>query len=151
MDYHSNLLNILLTTVSSPAQQDALLFFGMIVLLFLSFAIAGSEVAFFSLSYKDIQILKTKHNKALKRVVVLLEHPNKLLTSMLIANSFINICIILIANTLINHLFVFDQITIISSNLKLNEYKYRIICQKDISMTLNIELSFIISYLKTSI
>jgi len=84
----------------------------MCLLLFLSFVIAGSEVAFFSLSYKDIQILKTKHNKALKRVVVLLEHPNKLLTSMLIANSFINICIILIANTLINHLFVFDQITI---------------------------------------
>jgi gliding motility-associated protein GldE len=105
-------LNVLLTTVSSPPQQDALLFLAMIILLFLSFAIAGSEVAFFSLSFKDIQILKTKHNKALKRVVALLENPNKLLTSMLIANSFINICIILIANTLINHLFVFDNITI---------------------------------------
>ena len=112
MDYHSNILNVLLTTVSSPPQQDALLFLAMIILLFLSFAIAGSEVAFFSLSFKDIQILKTKHNKALKRVVALLENPNKLLTSMLIANSFINICIILIANTLINHLFVFDKITI---------------------------------------
>ena len=112
MDYHSNILNVLLTTVSSPPQQDALLFLAMIILLFLSFAIAGSEVAFFSLSFKDIQILKTKHNKALKRVVALLENPNKLLTSMLIANSFINICIILIANTLINHLFVFDKFTI---------------------------------------
>ena len=112
MDYHSNILNVLLTTVSSPPQQDALLFLAMIILLFLSFAIAGSEVAFFSLSFKDIQILKTKHNKALKRVVALLQNPNKLLTSMLIANSFINICIILIANTLINHLFVFDKFTI---------------------------------------
>jgi gliding motility-associated protein GldE len=112
LDYHSNILNVLLTTVSSPPQQDALLFLAMIILLFLSFAIAGSEVAFFSLSFKDIQILKTKHNKALKRVVALLENPNKLLTSMLIANSFINICIILIANTLINHLFVFDKFTI---------------------------------------
>jgi gliding motility-associated protein GldE len=84
----------------------------MIVLLFLSFSIAGSEVAFFSLSYKDIQNLKTKTNKALKRIVHLLEDPKKLLTSMLIANSFINICIILIANILINHLFVFDQIGI---------------------------------------
>jgi gliding motility-associated protein GldE len=84
----------------------------MIVLLFLSFSIAGSEVAFFSLSYKDIQNLKTKSNKALKRIVHLLEDPKRLLTSMLIANSFINICIILIANILINHLFVFDQIGI---------------------------------------
>jgi gliding motility-associated protein GldE len=112
LDYHSGLLNLLLITTTGPAQQDALLFLAMSILLFLSFAIAGSEVAFFSLSYKDIQTLKTKHNKALKRIVVLLENPSKLLTSMLIANSFINICIILIANTLINRLFDFEKITI---------------------------------------
>ncbi len=93
-------------------QQDASLLLLMLVLLFLSFSIAGAEVAFFSLSYKDVQNLKTKNNKALKRIVHLLEDPKKLLTSMLIANSFINICIILIANILINNLFVFDQIGI---------------------------------------
>lgn len=111
MDYHSSYLPILAAPTTNLVQQDSLLFLAMSILLFLSFAIAGSEVAFFSLSYKDIQILKTKNNKALKRVVVLLDNPNKLLTSMLIANSFINICIILIANILINHLFVFDTIT----------------------------------------
>ena len=111
MDYHSSYLPILAAPTANLVQQDSLLFLSMIILLFLSFAIAGSEVAFFSLSYKDIQILKTKNNKALKRVVALLDNPNKLLTSMLIANSFINICIILIANILINHLFVFDSIT----------------------------------------
>jgi len=109
LSYHLIHLNIFLATFNNPVQQDALLFMLMCILLFLSFAIAGSEVAFFSLSYKDIQILKTKHNKALKKVVSLLENPNKLLTSMLIANSFLNICIILIANILINHLFVFDH------------------------------------------
>ena len=93
-------------------QQDTGLLFLMCVLLFLSFSIAGSEVAFFSLSYKDIQVLKTKQYKPLKRIVTLLEHPKKLLTSMLIANSFINICVILVANILIDHLFVFDQIAI---------------------------------------
>ncbi len=102
---------MLATPTANLVQQDSLLFLAMSILLFLSFAIAGSEVAFFSLSYKDIQILKTKNNKSLKRVVALLDNPNKLLTSMLIANSFINICIILIANILINHLFVFDTIT----------------------------------------
>ena len=111
MDYHSSYLPILAAPTTNLVQQDSLLFLAMSILLFLSFAIAGSEVAFFSLSYKDIQILKTKNNKALKRVVTLLDNPNKLLTSMLIANSFINICIILIANILINHLFVFDTIT----------------------------------------
>jgi putative hemolysin len=111
LDYHSSYLPILAAPTTNLVQQDSLLFLAMSILLFLSFAIAGSEVAFFSLSYKDIQILKTKNNKALKRVVALLDNPNKLLTSMLIANSFINICIILIANILINHLFVFDTIT----------------------------------------
>ena len=101
-----------ITNNPATIQQDSSLLLLMIVLLFLSFSIAGSEVAFFSLSYKDIQNLKTKSNKALKRIVHLLDDPKRLLTSMLIANSFINICIILIANILINHLFVFDQIGI---------------------------------------
>ena len=101
-----------ITNNPATIQQDRSLLLLMIVLLFLSFSIAGSEVAFFSLSYKDIQNLKTKSNKALKRIVHLLDDPKRLLTSMLIANSFINICIILIANILINHLFVFDQIGI---------------------------------------
>ncbi len=112
MEYHSSNIFFLTISNNTPIQQDVSLILLMCVLLFLSFAIAGSEVAFFSLSYKDIQVLKTKHNKALKRIVSLLDNPKKLLTSMLIANSFINICIILIANILINHLFVFDQIGI---------------------------------------
>ena len=112
MEYFSRPFSFL-SVVSIPSlQQDSLLFLLMSILLFLSFAIAGSEVAFFSLSYKDIQNLKTKHNKALKRIVTLLEDPKRLLTSMLVANSFINICIILIANILFNHFFVFDSIGI---------------------------------------
>ncbi len=96
----------------AKVQQDSGLLLLMIVLLFLSFVIAGSEVAFFSLSYKDLQVLKTKKFKPLRRIVDLLEEPKKLLTSMLIANSFINICIILIANILIDHAFIFEQIPI---------------------------------------
>jgi gliding motility-associated protein GldE len=84
----------------------------MCLLLFLSFIIAGSEVAFFSLSYKDIQSIKNKPYRPFQRIILLLEEPKKLLTSMLIANSFINICIILIANVVINHFFTFDKIAI---------------------------------------
>jgi gliding motility-associated protein GldE len=83
----------------------------MCLLLFLSFVIAGSEVAFFSLSYKDIQSIKNKPYRPFQRIIVLLEAPKKLLTSMLIANSFINICIILIANIIIDHFFIFDSNT----------------------------------------
>ena len=114
MEAHSSKFIFLAATYFdvSKMQQDAGLLFLLFILLFLSFAIAGSEVAFFSLSYKDIQVLKTKNHKPLKRIVDLLEDPKKLLTSMLIANSFINICIILVSNILIDHLFIFDQIPI---------------------------------------
>ena len=108
MEYHSGPLLTILTSNMAMLQQDSGLIILMFILLFLSFAIAGSEVAFFSLSYKDIQVLKTKQYKPLQRIVTLLEEPKKLLTSMLIANSFINICIILIANILIDHFFIFD-------------------------------------------
>jgi len=110
LETHSGPLFNLLTANMASLQQDSGLFILIFILLFLSFVIAGSEVAFFSLSYKDIQVLKTKNYKPFQRIVALLEDPKKLLSSMLIANSFINICIILIANILIDHFFIFDSI-----------------------------------------
>ena len=112
MEAHSGNPLYLAVSFIASLQQDSGFIFLISFLLFLSFVIAGSEVAFFSLSYKDIQVLKTKRHIPLQRIVKLLEDPKKLLTSMLIANSFINICIILIANILIDDLFVFEQITI---------------------------------------
>jgi putative hemolysin len=81
----------------------------LFILLFLSFVLAGSEVAFFSLTYKDINLLKAKQQPAYKRIVDLLEEPKILLASLLIANSFINICIIIISNKLIDDMFNFEQ------------------------------------------
>ncbi len=63
--------------------------------------ISGSEVAYFSLNYKDINLLKTKTSDSYKRIVNLLEDPKILLASMLIANNLINIAIIVISNLLL--------------------------------------------------
>lgn len=49
-------------------------------------------------------MLKTKQQPAFKRIVTLLEQPKTLLGSMLIANSFVNIGIILISNILMDGL-----------------------------------------------
>jgi putative hemolysin len=68
-------------------------------LLFL--LVAGSEVAFFSLTYKDINLLKTKQLPAYKRIITLLEQPKTLLASIMIANNLVNISIILILNILL--------------------------------------------------
>ncbi len=105
MDYHSvvnfpGILQIHLLSINTAA--SAVLIFLAIILFVISFLVAGSEVAFFSLTYKDINMLKTKQQPAFRRIVTLLEEPKMLLASMLISNSFVNIGIILIANILLD-------------------------------------------------
>ncbi|MFT3979679.1 MAG: gliding motility-associated protein GldE [Ferruginibacter sp.] len=106
MDYHSaieaagffTLLNVL-----SPAVTGILLFIA-VLLFILSFFIAGSEVAFFSLTIKDINLLKTKQQPSFRRIVRLLEEPKILQATMLVANIFVNIGAILVSSFLIDQL-----------------------------------------------
>jgi gliding motility-associated protein GldE len=111
LDHHS-VLNFsfqpyLLSAIQ--AQGTTVLVMILFVLLFLSFVLSGSEVAFFSLTYKDINLLKSKQQPPYQRIVDLLEQPKTLLASMLIANSFINIAIIIISNLLIDDMFNFEK------------------------------------------
>lgn len=105
MDYHSvhgftDIFSFPFLAIT-PAAATVLIF--LVVLLFiLSFLLAGSEIAFFSLTFKDINMLRTKKQPAYRRIVNLLDHPKTLLASMLISNSFVNIGIILISNILID-------------------------------------------------
>ncbi|HVU55725.1 MAG TPA: gliding motility-associated protein GldE [Puia sp.] len=87
-------------------QATTVLAIGILFLLILSFVLSGSEVAFFSLTHKDINILKTKQDTSWRRIVTLLEEPKILLASLLIANSIINISIIILANFLIDEMVV---------------------------------------------
>lgn len=80
----------------------------LILLLSLIFIISGAEVAFFSLSRKDVDMLKTKQHIQAKRIVKLLEEPKEVYASLLIAGTFTNICIIVLSNYLINRLISFD-------------------------------------------
>ncbi|MEJ7587100.1 MAG: gliding motility-associated protein GldE [Ferruginibacter sp.] len=104
MDYHSVIEcagNLHFSLLAITPAASAVLIFLAVLLFTLSFLIAGSEVAFFSLTYKDINMLRTKQQPSFKRIVALLEQPKILLGSMLIANSFVNIGIILISNMLL--------------------------------------------------
>ncbi|MEO8862261.1 MAG: gliding motility-associated protein GldE [Ginsengibacter sp.] len=104
MDYHSvfHFSHHLLIFLAITPAATTILFFIVIILFLISFLVAGSEVAFFSLTLKDINMLKTRQQPSYKRIVTLLENPKTLLASMLIANSLVNIGIILISNTLMN-------------------------------------------------
>jgi gliding motility-associated protein GldE len=102
-------------------QATTILAIIILFLLILSFVLAGSEVAFFSLTYKDINILKTKQDASWKRIVTLLEEPKELLSSLLIANSIINIAIIILAN------FLIDEMVLLKQNFWLFEFLIKVI------------------------
>ncbi len=74
------------------------------VLLLLSALISGSEVAFFSLSAKGLDALDQEKPGLALRVRKLLGHPRRLLATILIANNFINIAIVIISGLLTDSL-----------------------------------------------
>lgn len=78
--------------------------------LLLSFALAGAEVAIFSLNNKDVNMLKTKQHPAARRIIDILEEPKEVFASLLIAGIFINICIIVLSNFLITEFVPFGSL-----------------------------------------
>ena len=102
MDYHSGLSLFNFNLLAITPAATTILIFLVVILFMLSFLLAGSEIAFFSLTLKDLNMLRTKKQPAYRRIVNLLEQPKTLLASMLISNSFVNIGIILISNILID-------------------------------------------------
>jgi gliding motility-associated protein GldE len=92
---HSNIL------LAVNLQGTTFLIILLLALFLLVFTISGAEVALFSLTGKDINMLKTKQHTAAKRIITLLEERQAVFTSLLIANTFFSICIIVLANFLI--------------------------------------------------
>lgn len=86
------------------------LFLVIILLLILTALIAGSEVAYFSLSSKEINIIKQSKGKSYKRVLHLIENPKRLLATILIANSLLSVGVILTTNSLITTLFPLENL-----------------------------------------
>src|ERR1700682_3111723 len=103
------------------AQATTILVILILFLLVMSFIVSGSRIAFFSLTDKDINILKTKQDTSWKRIVNLLEEPRNLLASLVIANSLINIAIIIVSN------FLIDQIIPLKQNLWFFEFVIKVL------------------------
>ena len=77
-------------SVSYFATMGALL----LLLLFCSAMISGSEVAFFSLSPKDINECRTGTHNSERQIAGLLEQPKVLLATILILNNLVNVAIV---------------------------------------------------------
>lgn len=83
----------------------------MIILLLCSAFISGAEVAFFSLSPSEKEDLRSEENKMGNLVMDMLERPKRLLATILIANNFVNISIVVLSTFLANKIFLFQDTT----------------------------------------
>ena len=84
----------------------------VLLLLFVSALISGSEVAYFSLTPTDKQKLKKK-GRTNQQVLKNLENPEKLLATILVTNNFVNIGIIILTANITNSLITIENSAVI--------------------------------------
>ncbi|MFH7016723.1 gliding motility-associated protein GldE [Flavobacterium sp. FlaQc-47] len=80
-------------------------FVGIFILLFLSAIVSGAEVALFSLSQKDIDETLQHNNPKGKIISRLLDKPKKLLATLLVANNFFNIGVVILFSFIGQNIF----------------------------------------------
>jgi len=80
-------------------------FVGIFILLFLSAIVSGAEVALFSLSQKDINETLQENNPRGKIISNLLDKPKKLLATLLVANNFFNIGVVILFSFIGQNIF----------------------------------------------
>jgi gliding motility-associated protein GldE len=80
-------------------------FVGIFILLFLSAIVSGAEVAFFSLSQKEIEDVLQENNPKGKIIFNLLDRPKKLLATLLVANNFFNIGVVILFSFIGRNIF----------------------------------------------
>lgn len=88
---------------------DPTLAFGLaivVALLFCSALVSGAGVALFSLSQKDIDEMILENKSKANLISKLLEKPKKLLATLMVANNFINISIILLFSYVGKSMFI---------------------------------------------
>ncbi len=91
---------------------DIGLFIGLLVLaclIFISAFISGSETAFFSLSTHQLDEISETNTKKSQKILYLINHPKKLLATILIANNFANVGIVILSAYLIGMVFDFTE------------------------------------------
>lgn len=80
-----------------------------VILLAGSALISGAEVAFFSLSPTERNQFSTSKDSSEQQTIKLLENPNHLLGTILIANNFINVGIVILSSYTLNAFIDFSQ------------------------------------------
>ena len=95
--------------INIPDFKIVIGFIILIILLIGSALMSASEVAYFSFKPEDIENLKTNKDKQSKAILKLYNNPEKLLSTVLVANNTINIAIVLLAAFLSSRMFDFSS------------------------------------------
>lgn len=85
--------------------------FSIGLLLICSALVSGSEIAYFSLNPNDRERLEQEDKNSNRRILWLIEQPEKLLATILISNNFINIAIVLLSAVVTNMILPIDTMT----------------------------------------
>ena len=102
-----SIIDFQLIQESIPSIVGSLLL--IVVFLILSALFSASENALFSLSSKDMEEIKENDTPSNKAIITLLQTPKKLLATVLIANNFVNVSMIIVSSNLIDSVFVFKD------------------------------------------
>ena len=105
---NSLILLLQANTPSFQASNVTILIIITLILLLITAITAGAETAFFSLTAKDVNYLKTKETPSARQAIQLLDHPKMLLATILVGNNFINIAIVITTNLLVRDLLPKD-------------------------------------------
>ena len=81
----------------------------MFFFLFCSALISASEIGFFSLNKMVVDELKQGTDSE-RRVYTILQQPKRLLATILIANNFVNICVVVLSTFVMETLFDFSNV-----------------------------------------
>src|SRR5210317_1865242 len=89
---------------------------GLIVILLLLLAsalISGSEVAYFALEPVDHEKISSRKGRVPKAAGNLIAHPDRLLATVLIANNFVNVGIVILSTWVTNNIVDFSSAPIL--------------------------------------
>jgi len=106
LDPHLDLLSVLTNQFFNSISIEAVTgLIVLIVLIVLSGLVSGSETAFFSLSPADLDNLNNSKRAKEKLILKLRSKPKDLLATILIANNFINVAIVILSAYLLSSVF----------------------------------------------
>ena len=136
----------------------------LIILIFLVAAsglISGSETAFFSLTPLNLEALRTSNSKRDVLILKLRDKPKTLLATILIANNFVNVSIVILSTFLVSQVFnmsvnpilgrLLEVIGITSVILLFGEIMPKIMANKEplkISGIMALPLKFLIAFFR---